>query len=69
MKSVKANKPVDFNELPCPPGYGPIPGVNAAADQPADPQEMAQMVMCLISTQLILIDVKNKNIIDFTIYI
>lgn len=45
MKSVKANKPVDFNELPCPPGYGPIPGVNAAADQPADPQEMAQMVM------------------------
>jgi len=30
--------------LPCPPGFGPIPGVNAVADQPADPQEMAQKV-------------------------
>lgn len=45
IKNYKLKKPVDFNELPCPPGFGPIPGVNAAADQPADPQEMAQMLV------------------------
>ena len=47
IKDYKANKPVDFNELPCPPGFGPIPGETQA--EPADPQEMAQMVkMCSI---------------------
>ncbi|XP_057313175.1 coiled-coil and C2 domain-containing protein 1-like isoform X1 [Hydractinia symbiolongicarpus] len=34
IRSYKAKKPVDFNELPCPPGFGPIPGI---ASEVADP--------------------------------
>ncbi|CAH1253517.1 CC2D1A [Branchiostoma lanceolatum] len=30
IKNHKSGKPVDFTELPCPPGYPPIPGVGAA---------------------------------------
>eukprot|EP00111_Clytia_hemisphaerica_P000361 TCONS_00000971-protein len=44
IKDYKANKPVDFNELPCPPGFGPIPG-ETQAEEPGDPQEMAQMLI------------------------
>ncbi|XP_078676045.1 coiled-coil and C2 domain-containing protein 1-like isoform X4 [Branchiostoma floridae x Branchiostoma belcheri] len=32
IKNHKSGKPVDFSELPCPPGYPPIPGVGAAQD-------------------------------------
>ncbi|CAG9854810.1 unnamed protein product [Phyllotreta striolata] len=35
IKAHKAGKPVAFDELPTPPGYGPIPGVGVPAVQPA----------------------------------
>ncbi|XP_035667505.1 coiled-coil and C2 domain-containing protein 1-like isoform X5 [Branchiostoma floridae] len=35
IKNHKLGKPVDFNELPCPPGYPPIPGMRAAQDDGA----------------------------------
>ena len=36
IKSHKAGKPVDYEELPTPPGYAPIPGVAAPEDEPAE---------------------------------
>ena len=35
-KSHKAGKPVDYEELPTPPGYAPIPGIAAPEDEPAE---------------------------------
>lgn len=34
MKDYKAGKPVNFDELPCPPGFPPIPVENQAAQPP-----------------------------------
>ena len=38
IKRYKAGKAVDYSELPCPPGFGPIPGVEPP---PADPAPAA----------------------------
>ena len=47
LKALKAGKPVDFNELPVPPGYPPIPvgGASRPHPQPAPVQAPAPAVM------------------------
>ncbi|XP_028127880.1 coiled-coil and C2 domain-containing protein 1-like isoform X2 [Diabrotica virgifera virgifera] len=41
IKANKAGKPFAYEELPTPPGYGPIPGVQQPAAEPADPAPAA----------------------------
>ena len=54
--------------MPCPPGFGPIPGVNAVADQPGDPQDMAQkVVQFCVFLGTIFLSVSN-NILDKSCY-
>lgn len=42
IKSHKAGKPVAYDELPTPPGYGPIPGGDASIPQTAKPTPAAK---------------------------
>ena len=47
LKALKAGKPVDFTELPVPPGYPPIPvgGASKPHPQPAPVQEQAAALL------------------------
>lgn len=42
IKDYRAKKPVNFDELPVPPGFGPIPGVGASSNQPPTLRQPAQ---------------------------
>ena len=52
IKMVKAGKPIDLSELPCPPGYPPIPaGKPAASPRPSpQPRPVAQSLPASIPT-------------------